>query len=98
MAASEGFHAFQESYFTVAEQQDAACLQVLVKACQREARLLDVGTGDVALEPVGAGEKLDRLADRFGPRVEQAAYGDGRSNGHRLAQVLAGAWPRLVDY
>ena len=72
--------AFEKAHFALAEQQDAAGLQVFVEAGEREAGLLDVGAGDVALETVGAGQQVDRQADRLGSCVEQPANGDGRSH------------------
>ena len=60
-------------------------LQVLVEAGQREAGLLDVRAGDEAVEAVGAGQQLERQAERLGAAAEQAADGDARR------------WGRLAD-
>ena len=81
LARAAGVQALEEAHFALAEQQDAAGLQVFVEAGEREAGLLDVGAGDVAVEPAGAGEQLDRQADRLGSGVEQPANGHGRSHG-----------------
>ena len=60
----------------LAEDQHAARLEVLVKAGEREAGLLDVRAGDEAVEAVRARQQLERQAERLGPAAEQRADGD----------------------
>ena len=78
-----GIQALEEAHFALAEQQDAAGLQIFVEAGQRETGLLDVRAGDVTLEAVGAREQIDRQAYRLGSCIEQPANGHGRR--HKLA-------------
>jgi hypothetical protein len=53
---------------------------------ERQAGLLDVGAGNVALEAARAGQQIDGEADRLGPCVEQAANRDGRGDRNLLLE------------
>ena len=57
----------------LAEDQNAARLEVLVEAGEREPRFLDVRARDDAREPVDAGEHFERQAERLGAAVDQRA-------------------------
>ncbi len=65
-----GIEALEEADFALAEDQNPSGLQVFVKPGQREAGLLDVGTGDEAVEAVAAGQQVEREAQA--PRVDSA--------------------------
>ncbi len=62
---------FEIADFTLAEDQDAAAAQVGVEARQRQPGFLRVGNGDVAAEPVAAGEQFE--IELRGNRPDRAA-------------------------
>ena len=64
--------ALEVAHLALAEHEDAAGLQVLVEAGQRQAGLLDVRAGDGALEAAVPAQQLERQADGVGPALQQA--------------------------
>ncbi len=62
--AAPAVQALEEAHFALAEQQDAAGLQVFVEAGEGEAGLLDVGAGDPAVQAAApASSSIDRPTD-----------------------------------
>ena len=79
-AARDRIEAFEIADLALAENEDAACLQVLVKAGEREPGLLNVRAGDDAVETFAAREQLERQAGGLGTASQQRAdrhAGDG---------------------
>ena len=69
--ARRRLEALEIADLALAEDQHASRLEVFVEAGQREAGLLDVRAGDDAIEAVGAGQQLERQAERLGPAAQQ---------------------------
>ena len=68
--------ALEEPDLALAEDQHAARLEVFVEAGQREAGLLHVRTGDQAVEAVGAGQQLEREAERLRAAPQEGTDAD----------------------
>ena len=86
--ARRGFEALEIADLALAEYQDASRLEILVESGQREAGLLDVGTGDDALQAVFTRENVERQTERFRPAGEQRADGDAGAMRHgRLSDL-----------
>jgi hypothetical protein len=85
--ARRRLEALEVADLALAEDEDAARFQVLVKAREGEAGLLDVGTGDDAVQTVGARQQLERQTERFGPAAEQRADGDAGRASHVKSSV-----------
>ena len=74
--------ALQVAHLAVAVDEHAAGPQVLVIPGQGQAGLLDVGTGDLAVETGGAGDELQRKSGRVLTAPEQASHRDDGRGGH----------------
>src|SRR5471030_235127 len=80
--ASRRFEAFEVPDLALAEDQHAPGLEILVKARQREAGLLDVRARDDAVQAVGARQELERQAERFGTAAQQNGDVNARLRQH----------------
>src|SRR3989442_9450170 len=72
---------FRDSGFTLAENEDAAWLEVLVESRERETGFLDVRAGDGAVEAIGTGQQVERQPKRLGSAAQQPADGDASLRG-----------------
>ena len=78
--------------FALAEHEHAAAAQVGVEARQRQPGFLRVRNGDVAVEPVAAGEQLEIERAGIGQIAQQGGDGDAAAvvagRGHRSLSLL----------
>ena len=68
---ASALEAFEVPDLAFAEDEDAAGLEILMEAGERETGLLNVRAGDMAVEPVGAGEQFERKTESLGPAAER---------------------------
>ena len=76
LGTARRLEALEVADLALAENQDATRLQVLVKAGEGEAGLLDVRAGDDAIDAGPAGEQLDGQAVCIGPARKELSNGD----------------------
>jgi hypothetical protein len=68
--------ALQIADLALAEDENAARLEILVEAGERETGLLDVRAGDRATQARGAGQQFERQPERLRTAAEERADRD----------------------
>ena len=68
----------------LAEDEHSAVLEVLVKPGQRQTGLLHVRAGDRAPQAVGAGDEVEREAERLETALEEGPHAHTRRGGHSV--------------
>ena len=84
VGAAGGIEALEIADFALAEDENACRLQVGVEAGEREARLLNVGARDGAVETGASAQQLERQANSLGPALQQARNRDGTADSKPL--------------
>jgi hypothetical protein len=90
--ARRAVQAFEIPHLALAEDEDAARLQVFVETGEGEAGLLDVGTGDGALEAAAPAQQFQRQPDDVGPPLQQARDAERRRRDRHVTPYAPPRW------